>query len=225
MQLALLSVAALAGGAAVRGAAPRLALGRPLPRLPAPMARRIGARARRRREQQIEDQLHVVVAELAGQLGAGRSIGQAIEAASHEVPPPASDALALAANRSALGVPAWEALAALGDSADVRLVAAVVAVQAGSGGDLVELLDGLAGVLVERRGLRRMAAVATAQASTTGHIVTAMPALGLAALWLLDGGAVAELVASPVGWAALALSAGMAAAGNLMIRRLAAVDP
>ena len=116
----------------------------------------------------------------------------------------------------------WQASAA---RPDVRLVAAVIRVQASSGGDLVELLNGLSEVLVERQGLRRMAAVATAQASTTGHIVTGMPVLGLAALWLVDRAALTELVSSPVGWAALALSGGMAVAGNLMIRRLAAVEP
>ncbi len=225
MQLALLSVAALLGGAAARGSAPAVAVRRRLPHLPSPVVRRLQARLHRRRERQIEDQLHVVVTELAGQLRAGRSVGQAIEAASRELPAPASGALALAANRTALGMPAWEALGALGNSADVRLVAAVVQVQATSGGDLVELLSGLAEVLVERRGLRRMAAVATAQASTTGHIVTGMPVLGLAALWLLDGAAVAALLSSPIGWAALGLSAGMAATGNVMIRRLAAVEP
>ena len=209
----------------MRGTLPGLGVRRRLPVLPERVGTRIAQRARKRRERRIEDQLHIVVAELAGQLRAGRSIAQATEAAAAELPAPSSAAVALAANRVALGVPAWDALGALGDGADVRLVAAVIEVQASSGGDLVELLDGLAEVLIERRALRRMAAVATAQASTTGHIVTGMPALGLAALWLLDRGAVVALIASPIGWAALAVSAGMAVAGNLMIRRLAAVEP
>jgi tight adherence protein B len=224
VQLALLGAAAAVGGAALRSPAPG-ALGRRVPRLPSPITRRLRAYRRHRREREIEDQLHVIVAELAGQLRAGRSISQAIEAASLELSVPVSGALALAASRTALGMPAWDAFGELGDAADVRLVAAVVRVQATSGGDLVELLDGLAEVLVERRGLRRMAAVATAQASTTGHIVTGMPVLGLAALWLLDHAAVTALLESPIGWAALLLSAAMAALGNLMIRRLAAVEP
>ena len=225
MQLALLAAAGLVGVIAARGSAPAVGFRSRLPALPAAVARRLSSRARTRRERKIEDQLHVVVAELAGQLRAGRSIGQAIESASADLPAPACDALHLAASRIALGVPPWEALEVLGGSPDVRLVAAVVEVQASAGGDLVELLSGLAEVLVERRGLRRMAAVATAQASTTGHIVTAMPALGLVALWVVDRTAVTELLSSPFGWAALALSGGMAAMGNLMIRRLAAVEP
>jgi tight adherence protein B len=225
VQLALLGAAAALGGVALGSNAPGALGRRRLPRLPSPIARRLQARRRRRRERDIEDQLHVIVAELAGQLRAGRSISQAMEAAALELSAPASDALALAANRAALGMPAWDALGELGDAADIRLVAAVVRVQATAGGDLVELLNGLAEVLVERRGLRRMAAVATAQASTTGHIVTGMPVLGLAALWLLDHGAVTALLQSPIGWAALLLSAAVAALGNLMIRRLAAVEP
>ena len=65
------------------------------------------------------------------------------------------------------------------------------------------LLDRMADVLRAREELRRAAAVATAQARATGRMVTAMPAFGLAALWLPDRPGFGLVVGSPLGWVAL----------------------
>jgi Flp pilus assembly protein TadB len=55
--------------------------------------------------------------------------------------------------------------------------------------------------------------------------VSGMPALGVAALYLADRPGFDLLVRSPLGWVALAMSAGLAALGHVLIRRLAEVDP
>jgi Flp pilus assembly protein TadB len=52
-----------------------------------------------------------------------------------------------------------------------------------------------------------------------------MPALGVAALYLADRPGFDLLVRSPLGWAALTMSAGLAALGHVLIRRLSEVDP
>jgi Flp pilus assembly protein TadB len=52
-----------------------------------------------------------------------------------------------------------------------------------------------------------------------------MPGLGVAALYLADRPGFDLLVRSPLGWLALAASAGLAAAGHVLIRRLAEVGP
>ena len=97
--------------------------------------------------------------------------------------------------------------------------------QARTGGDLVLLLERMADVLRTRDELRRAAAVATAQARATGRMVTAMPAFGIGALWLLDRRGFGLVVASPIGWAAIAASVVLAVAGHVLIRRIAAVEP
>ena len=58
-----------------------------------------------------------------------------------------------------------------------------------------------------------------------GRLVSAMPLVAMAALWLLDRPALTALLASPLGWAALACSAVLVLAGHLLIGRIAAVDP
>jgi tight adherence protein B len=145
--------------------------------------------------------------------------------AAADLPEPSATALREAAARIAVGAPAGEALATLGSDADVAHLRAVVELQARTGGDLVLLLDRMADVLRSREELRRAAAVATAQARATGRMVTAMPAIGIAALWLLDRPGLELVLGSPLGWAALAGSALLAAMGHVLIRRIAAIDP
>ena len=133
--------------------------------------------------------------------------------------------MAAAAADAALGTPAADALAALGQGRDVAYLAAAVRLHTRSGGDLALLLERTAELLHERAAQRRAAEVATAQARATGRIVTAMPALGVAALYVADRSGFGLLVRSPLGWLALLVSAGLAALGHLLIVRISAVDP
>jgi tight adherence protein B len=162
---------------------------------------------------------------LAAYVRAGRSLRQAVADAAGEVPEPTAEALREAAAAIAVGAPPGEALAALGDDADVVHLRAVVEMHSRTGGDLVLLLDRMADVLRSREELRRTAAVATAQARATGRMVTAMPGFGIGALWVLDRPGFGLVLGSPLGWAAIAGSVGLAAAGHALISRIAAVEP
>jgi tight adherence protein B len=170
-------------------------------------------------------QLPVVVEILAAHVRAGRSLRQALADAAVDLPEPAAARVAAAAARTALGAPAADALGALGDGADVAYLAAAVRLHTRSGGDLALLLERTAELLHERAAQRHAAEVATAQARATGRIVTAMPALGVAALYGADRSGFDLLVRSPLGWLALLVSAGLAALGHLLIVRISAVDP
>lgn len=183
-------------------------------------------RLRRPLSTQAEDaQLALVVEILAAHVRAGRSLRQALADAVEDVPEPSAGHVAAAAADAALGTPVGEALRALGGGPDVAYLAAAVRLHTRAGGDLALLLERTAELLHERRAQRRAAEVATAQARATGRIVTAMPGLGVAALYLADRPGFDLLVRSPLGWLALGTSAGLAAAGHVLIRRLADVDP
>jgi len=194
----------------------------PLRRLsPTDVRRRIAAgRAARLRRAQ----LPVVVSVIAAYVRAGRSLRQAVADAAGDVPEPSAAALREAAARIALGATPDEALAAFGADPDVAHLRAVVEMQARTGGDLVLLLERMAHVLRSREELRRAASVATAQARATGRMVTGMPAFGVGALWLLDRPGFGLVLGSPLGWGALLGSAILAAAGHLLIRRIAAIE-
>ena len=173
-----------------------------------------------RRERAAGRQLHLALGELAAHLRAGRTLAQAVADVADDMPQPIRDSLTGAAQAIALGTPPAVALAALGGE-DAVLLGAAVAVQSRAGGDLASLLDDLADALVEREAQRRLADVATAQARTTARMVAGMPAAAMCALWLIDRRAAMLLVESPLGWFAIAASAGLTVAGFLVIRRLA----
>jgi tight adherence protein B len=172
-----------------------------------------------------DTQLALVVEILSAHVRAGRSLRQALADAVEDVPEPSAGRVAAAAADAALGTPIAEALRALGDGPDVAYLAAAVRLHTRAGGDLALLLERTAELLHERRAQRRAAEVATAQARATGRIVSAMPGLGVAALYLADRPGFDLLVRSPIGWLALGASAALAAAGHVLIRRLAEVDP
>jgi len=179
----------------------------------------------RRRERLSAAQLPIVVEVLAAHVRAGRSLRQALADAVADLPQPAAGRIAAAAAAVALGAPADAALGALGEGRDVAYLAAAVRLHTRAGGDLATLLEHTAELLHERAAQRRAAEVATAQARATGRIVTAMPALGVAALWLADRPGFDALVTSPIGWLAMAASAGLAVLGHVLIARLSEVDP
>jgi tight adherence protein B len=190
------------------------------------LLRTAAERASRRRELRREAaQLPVVVEILAAHVRAGRSLRQALADAADDLPEPAATRVVAAAANAALGTPVDEALAALGSSTDVGYLAAAVRLHTRAGGDLALLLERTAELLHERAGQRRAAEVATAQARATGRIVSGMPLLGVASLYVADRPGFDLLVRSPLGWAALVVSAGLAAAGHALIRRLSEVDP
>jgi tight adherence protein B len=181
--------------------------------------------ARRRGEQLPPVQLALVVEILAAHVRAGRPLRHALADAVADLPEPAATRVAAAAADAALSAPPDEALRALGGGRDVAYLAAAVRLQIRVGGDLALLLDRTAELLHDRAGQRRAAEVATAQARATGRIVTAMPALGVAALYVADRPGFDLLVRSPLGWLALTASAGLAAVGHQLISRLSEVDP
>jgi len=170
-------------------------------------------------------QLALVVEILAAHVRAGRSLSQALADAVEDAPEPIDAYVGAAAAAAGLGTPVADALGMLGDSPDVEYLVAAVRLQIRAGGDLALLLERTAELLHERRAQRRAAEVATAQARATGRTVSGMPALGVAALYLADRPGFDLLVRSPIGWAALAMSAGLAALGHVLIRRLSEVDP
>jgi tight adherence protein B len=181
--------------------------------------------AARREARLRRGQLPLVASVLAAYVRAGRSLRQAVADAAAEVPDPSARALGNAAAAIALGAPPGEALGALGDDPDVTHLRAVIEMQARTGGDLALVLDRMAEVLRAREELRRAAAVATAQARATGRMVSVMPTFGLATLWLLDRPGFGLVVASPLGWAALLVSALLAGLGHVLIARIAAIEP
>jgi len=182
-------------------------------------------RSQARRERVVAGQMHLVAAELAAYVRAGRTLAQAIGDVAEDMPEPARSELAVAAAAIRLGMPPTEALARLRGGTDASVLASAVAIQLRVGGDLATLLDGLAEALVERDAQRRVAEVATAQARATARMVAAMPLASVLGLGLIDSSALTALLGSPLGLGSLATSGAATAAGLAVIGKLATVAP
>jgi tight adherence protein B len=176
----------------------------------------------RRRHRALSGQMHLFAVELAAHVRAGRTVAQALGDVAEDLPEPIASDVRAADTAVRLGSTPAEALSVVGGDGGAILRVAVGA-QLRVGGDLAELLDGLAETLLERDAQRRAAAALTAQARATARMVSAMPLVAIAALAVIDQTAFAALVESPLGLAALAASAALTAAGLWAVHHLAAV--
>ncbi|MGN6379621.1 MAG: type II secretion system F family protein [Gaiellales bacterium] len=189
------------------------------------LTRRIARLREHRLRERIGRQAPLVAQVLAAHLRAGRSLAQAVGESAEHLPQPARAGMERAAGAVALGVPPGEAVRAVGTHPDLELLAAALAMQARYGGELPVLLEDMSEALHQRAALERSARVATAQARATGRIVSVMPLLGVVALWLVDRPAAETLLMTWVGWIAILCSAALTIAGQLLIGRIARVDP
>lgn len=189
------------------------------------IASAVGRVRTRRLHEQLGRQAPLLAQVLAAHLRAGRSLRQAIGESGEHLPEPVRAHMGRAAAAVALGSTPGEALAALGEHPDLRLLGAAVDMQARFGGDLPVLLEDMSEALHERAGVARAARVATAQARATGRIVSVMPALAVAALWVVDRPAGVLLLETWPGWLALLASAALTVGGQLLVARISRVTP
>jgi hypothetical protein len=83
-------------------------------------------RSQARRERVVAGQMHLVAAELAAHVRAGRTLAQAIGDVAEDMPEPARSELAVTAAAIRLGMPPTEALAQLRGGTDASVLASAV---------------------------------------------------------------------------------------------------
>jgi tight adherence protein B len=110
------------------------------------------------------------------------------------------------------------------DSDDIRLLATAVAVQRRTGGNLVEVLAQIAGVMRERQRLRRDLKVITTAPRVSGYVVALLPVFTLAMMFLTSQYYVQTLFSSPTGRIATAVGGVLVVVGLYVNRRIATVD-
>jgi tight adherence protein B len=207
----------LAGGWIVMGPIPGMLLAAVAP---AAIGKAIAwRRARWRRE--LASGAGVAARALADALAGGHSVRGAIGEAGSGLPGAVGEELREAARALALGErtevvledlrsrarePSWDA------------IAAAIALQRTSGGDLARLLRDLAGAIDERARSDADARAATAQARMTAWIVAALPAGAAGLAQLADPGALATLTATGPS-TALACAALICEVGGVLVVR------
>jgi tight adherence protein B len=179
------------------------------------------------RLQQFEAGLPRAMELMANSMKAGQSVTQALSAVTDNAGPPLSDEFGLARREIELGASIDGALNNMVKrigSADLRLVVMVITIQHSVGGDLPTILITLADTMKQRAEMRAEVLAATAQSRATAVVITLLPIVAAAFLYLIVPDYFRPMFTTPVGWAIILFAATLLAAGNLIIRRLTAIS-
>ncbi|MDQ2064886.1 type II secretion system F family protein [Xinfangfangia sp. CPCC 101601] len=130
----------------------------------------------------LEEQLPDAVELMVRSLRVGHPFSAAIGIVAKEVADPLGSEFGVIADEAAYGRDIAESLKAFAermDSQDLRFLAVAVAIQQTSGGNLAEILEGLAKVIRARFKLFRRVRAITAEAKWSGMFLSAFPILAL----------------------------------------------
>lgn len=139
----------------------------------------------------IEEQLPDAVELMVRSLKVGHPFSSAIGIVAKEVQDPLASEFGVIADEAAYGRDVGEALKDMAerlDMQDLRFLAVAVTIQQQSGGNLAEILAGLAKVIRARFRLFRRVKAITAEAKWSGKFLSAFPLMALAAINVSDPG-------------------------------------
>ncbi|SHJ13659.1 type II secretion system F family protein [Wenxinia saemankumensis] len=139
----------------------------------------------------IEEQLPEAVELMVRSLRVGHPFSSAIQIVAKEVPDPLGTEMGVIADEAAYGRDMGEALKFMAeriDMQDMRFLAVAVNIQQQAGGNLAEILDGLAKVIRARFRLFRRVKAITAEAKWSGKFLSGFPLLALVAINVMEPG-------------------------------------
>ena len=137
----------------------------------------------------IEEQLPDSVELMVRSLRVGNPFSSAIQIVAKEASDPIASEFGVIADESAFGRDTGEALKAMAerlDMQDLRFLAVAVTIQQQSGGNLAEILAGLAKVIRARFRLFRRGKAITAEAKWSGKFLSAFPIVALIVINVSD---------------------------------------
>lgn len=143
----------------------------------------------KKRMQLIEEQLPDAVELMVRSLRVGHPFSSTIAIVSKEIEDPLASEFGLIADEAAYGRDVGEALKDFAerlDMQDLRFLSVAVTIQQTSGGNLADILAGLAKVIRSRFKLFRKVAAISAEARWSGTFLSSFPVIALIGINLLD---------------------------------------
>jgi tight adherence protein B len=174
-------------------------------------------------EQALPDALDMI----AGSLRAGFGLSHGLDLVSKGNEGPCAEEFGQVLHEVNLGADLDLSLARVTErveSDDMRLLATAVGVQRRTGGNLVEVLGQLGGVMRERQRLRRDVRVITTAPRISGYVVALLPVLTGVMMFITSRYYIDTLFASPTGRIAAIVSGVLVLIGLFLNRRIATVD-
>ncbi|MGO4916213.1 type II secretion system F family protein [Pseudogemmobacter sp. W21_MBD1_M6] len=151
----------------------------------------------KKRLSMMEEQLPDAVELMVRSLRVGHPFTSAIAIVAKEVPDPLGTEMGVISDESAYGRDVGEALKYMAermDMQDLRFLAVAVTIQQTSGGNLAEILDGLAKVIRSRFKLFRRVKAITAEAKWSGMFLSVFPLLALVGINVMQPNYYAEVM-------------------------------
>ena len=180
-----------------------------------------------RRLRAFNNQLGDTLTLLSNALKAGYSFAQAIDTVAKNAVPPIAEEFARAVREMNLGGSPDEALSNITKriaSADFDLVATAYSIHRTVGGNLAEILDNIAYTIRERVRIKGEIATLTAQARASGTLITFLPIVLATFMYFVTPTYFRPMFESFIGWALIAIGVFMIFIGNLIIRRVVAIE-
>jgi tight adherence protein B len=136
----------------------------------------------KKRLDMLEEQLPDAVELMVRSLRVGHPFSSALNIVAKEIPDPLGSEMGMIADEASYGRDVGDALKAMAervDMQDLRFLAVAVTIQQQSGGNLAEILDGLAKVIRARFRLFRRVRAITAEAKWSGVFLSGFPIAAL----------------------------------------------
>lgn len=176
----------------------------------------------KKRLSMMEEQLPEAIELMVRSLRVGHPFSSAIQIVAKEVADPLGSEFGMIADESAYGRVVSESLKDLAermDMQDLRFLAVAVTIQQQSGGNLAEILDGLAKVVRARFRLFRRVKAITAEAKWSGNFLSGFPLLALVAIQVVKPDYFDEVKDSPY-FIYFAIGVGVMLVINLIFMRI-----
>ncbi len=170
----------------------------------------------------LEEQLPDAVELMVRALRVGHPFVSCINTVSREMSDPIASELGIIADEAAYGRDVTESIRAMADRLgiqDLRFLAVAVGIQQTSGGNLAEILQGLANVIRARFKLFRKVKAITAEAKWSGNFLSIFPILALIGINVMQPDYYTDVIGTPVFIPACA-GVAVALALNMIIMRM-----
>ncbi|MEO0676116.1 MAG: type II secretion system F family protein [Pseudomonadota bacterium] len=171
----------------------------------------------------IEEQLPDAVELMVRSLRVGHPFSSALNIVAKEVPDPLASEFGVISDEAAYGRDVGEALKHMAerlDMQDLRFLAVAVTIQQTSGGNLAEVLDGLAKVIRSRFKLFRRVKAITAEAKWSGKFLSGFPFLALIMINVIQPNYYDKVIETPVFIPACLAVGGFLVANMIVMGRL-----
>jgi len=174
-----------------------------------------------RRKRAFGDQLDQTLQMMAASLRAGYSLLQAVQAMSSEADSPTKDEFSRVLNETRIGRPLNESLVEVANrmgSEDFNWVAQAIAINREVGGNLADVLDGVAHTIRERNQLQRQVASLASEGKLSAIILMALPFGVTGFLTIANPGYLNRLFTTTIGWAIVGAAIVMLTVGGIWLR-------